>query len=98
MEEDIKDLKEIWSSLNAIWVKIDAFKDTPFIAVIPEKIKRELDEGINQMTLLPSKMRSYDAYEIVKNKITYLKKVNNVISELRTEAIKDRHWKLILRK
>ena len=89
LEEDINDLREVWSSLNVIWAKIEAYKDTPFIAVIPEKIKKELDEGLNQLVLLPPKMRTYDAYEIVKNKIGHLKKVNTIISDLRTEAIKD---------
>ena len=98
LEEDIKDLQEVWGSLNIIWSKIEAHKDTPFIAVIPDKIKRELDDGLNQMVLLPPKMRTYDAYEIVKNKIQHLKKVNTIISDLRTEAIKDRHWRQILQK
>jgi dynein heavy chain 1 len=98
LEEDIKDLQEVWGSLNIIWAKIEAHKDTPFIAVIPDKIKRELDDGLNQMVLLPPKMRTYDAYEIVKNKIQHLKKVNTIISDLRTEAIKDRHWRQILQK
>ena len=98
LEEDINDLREVWSSLNVIWAKIEAYKDTPFIAVIPEKIKKELDEGLNQLVLLPPKMRTYDAYEIVKNKIGHLKKVNTIISDLRTEAIKDRHWRIILNK
>ena len=64
LEEDINDLREVWSSLNTVWSKIEAHKDTPFIAVIPEKLKKELDEGLNQLVLLPPKMRTYEAYEI----------------------------------
>ncbi len=96
LEDDIKDLKEVWVSLNNIWNKMEKHRDTPFIAVIPEKIKNELQEAINEMTLLPNKLRQYEAYEIIKTKLNNLKKTNNIISDLRTEAIKERHWKNIL--
>ena len=40
---------------------------------------------------------SYEAFEITKNKLQYYKKINGLISDLRTEAIKERHWKIILK-
>ena len=98
LEEDIKDLQEVWGALNTIFAKIDAYKDTPFNGVIPERIKRDLDEALNQMNLLPSKMRTYEAFDTVKNRIGVLKKTNNLISDIRTEAIKERHWRQILKR
>ena len=41
-QEDIQNLKEVWSNLNIIWSKIDILKDTPFAAVQPDKIKNAL--------------------------------------------------------
>jgi dynein heavy chain 1 len=98
IEEDIKDLKEVWTSLNVVWTKIEKFRDTPFIAIIPDKIKIELNNAIEEMNLFPNKLRGYEAYDIVKNKIQNLKKINNLITDLRTDAIKDRHWRQILSK
>lgn len=96
LEEDIRDLKEVWSSLNIIWSKMEKYRDTPFVAIIPDRIKNELQECLTEMSVLPNKLRQYEAYEIIKGKLNILKKINNIISDLRTDAIKDRHWKNIL--
>ena len=57
-----------------------------------------MDDALNQMTTLSSDIRQYKAYEITEKKLKTLKKMNNIISDLRTEAIKDRHWKKILKR
>ncbi|MCQ2815661.1 MAG: AAA family ATPase [archaeon] len=95
LEEDIQNLKEVWTSLNTIWAKVDALKDTPFAAVQPDKIKVALDEAAKEMSTLPPKMRTYEAYDCVEKKLQHLKKTNNVITDLRSPAVKDRHWKNI---
>ena len=43
-------------------------------------------------------MRTYEAFDTVKNRIGVLKKTNNLISDIRTEAIKERHWRQILKR
>jgi dynein heavy chain 1 len=50
------------------------------------------------MTTLPNDIRQYKAYEITEKKLKTLKKMNVIIGDLRTEAIKDRHWKQILKR
>ena len=95
--EEIKDLEDVWTELNKIYSKIDEQKDTPFVAVNADKIKKALEEALNQMNELPEKYHSYEAFDIMKNKLQYYKKVNGIISDLRTEAIKERHWTQILR-
>ena len=96
LSEEIKDLEDVWSKLNEIYSKIDEQKDTPFAGVNAEKIKKDLDEALNKVNELDEKYHSYDAFEITKNKLQYLKKINGLIGDLRTDAIKDRHWKVIL--
>jgi len=96
IEEDIRDLREVWSSLNVVWIKLDKNRETPFIAVIPDKLKAELQDALNEIALFPNKLRQYEAYVIVKNKINYLKKINVIINDLRNEAIKERHWRQLL--
>ena len=95
---EVDDFKNVWNSLNIIYSKIDAKKDTPFLAINPDKIKRDLDEALNNMTSLSGDIRQYQAYEITEKKLKNLKKMNVIISDLRTEAIKDRHWKIILKR
>ena len=83
--------------MNIIFSKIDAKKETTFLAINPEKIKKDLDEALNNMDLLSNDIRNYKAYVTTKDRLDYLKKINSIISDLRTEAIKDRHWKKILK-
>ena len=95
--EEIKDLEDVWSELNKIYSKIDEKKEIPFAAVNADQIKKDLDEALNKINELPEKYHSYDAFEITKNKLQHLKKINNTIGDLRTDAIKERHWKIILK-
>ena len=94
---EIKDLEDVWGELNKIFSKIDEKKDMPFRAVNADKIKRALEEALTKIDELPDKYHSYDAFEITKNKLQYYKKINGIISDLGTEAIKERHWKDILK-
>ena len=98
MAKEVEDFKNVWNNLNVIYSKIDSKKETPFLAINPDKIKRDLDDALNQMTSLSSDIRTYQAYEITEKKLKTLKKMNNIIGDLRTEAIKDRHWKKILKR
>ena len=95
--EEIKDLEDVWTELNKIFSKIDEKKDTPFVAINAEKIKKALEEALTKIDELPDKYHSYDAFEITKNKLKYYKKINGIIGDLGTEAIKERHWKNILK-
>ena len=98
MTQEVDDFKKVWNSLNTIYSKIDSKKETPFLAINPDKIKKDLDEALQQMTLLPSEIKSYYAYIITEKKLKTLKKMNNIIGDLRKEAIKDRHLKQILKR
>ena len=96
LSEEIKDLEDVWGELNKIYSKIDEQKETPFAGVNADKIKKDLDEALNKINELPEKYHSYEAFDITKNKLQHLKKMNNLIGDLGTDAIKDRHWKVIL--
>ena len=96
LSEEIKDLEDVWGELNKIYSKIDEQKDTPFAGVNADKIKKDLDEALIKINELPEKYHSYEAFDITKNKLQHLKKMNNLIGDLGTDAIKDRHWKVIL--
>ena len=48
---------------------------TRCICSICYKIKKDLDEALQQMTMLPSEIRSYKAYEITEKKLKTLKKI-----------------------
>ena len=42
---------------------------------------------------MPSRVRQYDAYGFVQRRVKELLKHNIIITDLRSEALRDRHWR-----
>lgn len=49
------------------------------------------------MNDLPAWMRNYDDYDNMKNKVKKIQQQNPIIADLKGEAMKDRHWKRLLK-
>lgn len=61
------------------------------------KIRQQIDALLNQLKDLPAKLRQYASYEHVKKLIQGYAKVNTLIVELKSEALKERHWKTLMK-
>ncbi len=66
IEEQISRLREVWNALNNFFRKVESYKDTPFVAVNPEKSKKEIEEALIEFNHLPPKFRNHEAAEIDK--------------------------------
>lgn len=95
--EELQDLKGVWSEVSKIWKQIDEMKETPWISVQPRKVRQTLDTLLSQLKEMPSRMRQYASYDFVKQLLQSLTKVNVLIVELKSEALKDRHWSQLMR-
>jgi dynein heavy chain 1, cytosolic len=93
LTEEIQGLKEVWSELAKIWANIENLRDTPWSAIVTKKIKDVIDKSVEEMNKLPSRLRQYEAFDTMKSKLSKLSKSNKMISELKSEALKERHWK-----
>ncbi|KAL3321193.1 Cytoplasmic dynein 1 heavy chain 1 [Cichlidogyrus casuarinus] len=96
--EELQDLKTVWSELSGTWQKIEQLRETPWPMVQPRKIRQSIDEMVGTLKEMPSKFRYYAAYEHVKKTLQSFGKVNAMLAELKSEALKDRHWKQLMRK
>ena len=56
------------------------------------KLRQELDAILASTRDMPSRMRQYAAFEFVQDTIRTLLKVNVLIGELKSEALRERHW------
>ncbi|OXA50597.1 Dynein heavy chain, cytoplasmic [Folsomia candida] len=95
--EELQDLKGVWSELSRVWEQIDQVKETPWLSVQPRKIRGQIDALLTQLKDLPAKLRQYASYEHVKKLIQGYAKVNTLIVELKSEALKERHWKTLMK-
>ncbi|XP_055327511.1 dynein heavy chain, cytoplasmic-like [Paramacrobiotus metropolitanus] len=95
--EELDDLKGVWSEVAKIWKQIDELKETSWVSVQPRKVRQTLDTLLGQLKEMPSRMRQYASYDFVKQLLQSYTKVNVLIVELKSEALKDRHWSQLMR-
>jgi dynein heavy chain 1 len=60
------------------------------------KVRKSLDEIIGELRQLPAKVRSYSCVESLQESISKFLNLQPIIRDLCTDALKDRHWKVIL--
>jgi len=96
-EETISDHKDVWTALSKIWNKVMDIGETLFTAINPKKIKEELRGISEEFSELPSKLKQYDAYEDIRGRVAKFQSMQNMVIDLKGEAMKERHWKKLLR-
>ncbi|CAB3376335.1 Hypothetical predicted protein [Cloeon dipterum] len=95
--EELQDLRGVWSELSRIWNQIDELREKPWLSVQPRKLRQQLDTLMSQLKELPARLRQYSSYEYVKKLLQNYTKVNMTIVELKSDALKERHWKQLTR-
>jgi dynein heavy chain 1 len=59
-------------------------------------VRKSLDEIINELKQLPAKVRSYACVENMQELLSKFLNLQPILRDLCTDALKDRHWKIIL--
>jgi dynein heavy chain 1 len=96
--EELMDLKGVWSELGKIWIQVDELKDQQWLTVAPRKVRGSLEGLLNQLRNLPARLRQYASYEYVQKTLKNYMKANILIIELKSDALRDRHWKQLCRR
>jgi dynein heavy chain 1 len=96
--EELLDLKGVWNELMLIWKQVNELKEKQWITIQPRKLRQSLEELVQQLTNLPQRLRQYDSYQHVKNVLQQYIKVNILVTELKSEALKERHWKQLMKR
>ncbi|KAJ3049329.1 hypothetical protein HK097_009672, partial [Rhizophlyctis rosea] len=95
--EELRDLKGVWSALAGLWKGVNELKDTLWSSLQPRKVRGRLDELLGSMKEMPSRMRQYAAFEYVQEVLKGYLKVNVLISDLKSDALRERHWRSIFK-
>ncbi|KAG5519734.1 hypothetical protein PMAC_000007 [Pneumocystis sp. 'macacae'] len=95
--EEVVDFKSVWSAINTLWKSLNELMETPWSLVIPRKIRQSLDNLLNIAKEMPSSVRQYIAFEHIQNLLRQYIKVNYLISELKAQFIKERHWERLFK-
>lgn len=95
--EELRDLKAVWTALSGIWSQIGELKELSWATVQPRKLRQQIDGLLTSTKEMPTRMRQYAAFEFVQDILRGLLKSNSLISELKSEALKERHWKQLFK-
>lgn len=95
--EELRDLKTVWTALSGIWNQIGELRELSWATVQPRKLRQQIDGLLNSTKEMPTRMRQYAAFEYVQDILRGLLKSNALVSELKSEALKDRHWKQLFK-
>lgn len=95
--EELKDLKSVWAALSSVWQSIDEIKDTPWNTFVARKTRSMLDGLLTSTKEMPSRMRQYAAFEYVQETLKNYIKVNPIMTELKSEALRERHWRQLFK-
>ncbi|KAG2057179.1 hypothetical protein BDR06DRAFT_1019336 [Suillus hirtellus] len=95
--EELRDLKAVWTALSGIWSQISDLREMSWSVVQPRKLRQQLDGLLTSTRDMPTRMRQYAAFEYVQDVLRGLLKSNSLISDLKSEALKDRHWKQLFK-
>ena len=95
--EELRDLKAVRTVLSGIWAQIAELREIMWASVQPRKLRERLNGLLTSTNDMPTRMRQYAAFEYVKDTLRDLLKSNSIISELKSEALKDRHWKQLFK-
>ncbi|KAI0152489.1 cytoplasmic dynein heavy chain [Hypoxylon sp. NC0597] len=90
--EEVHDFKSVWAALSTIWKSLNDLRETLWGSVQPRKVRSSIDNLIKMTKEMPSRMRQYAAFEHIQNILRQLLKVNSLLGDLKSEAIRDRHW------
>lgn len=84
------DLREVWMSLSQPWEDLSACGETAWNAVIPRKIRASLEGVLQSLRELPNMTRQYAAFEHFQELVKGHVKANSIVTDLRSQAMKDR--------
>ncbi|KAJ9669487.1 dynein heavy chain [Coniosporium apollinis] len=90
--EEVHDFKSVWAALSTIWGSLNELRDTLWTSIQPRKLRQSLDSLIKMTKDMPSRMRQYEAFAHIQSVLQKLVKVNPLVTELRSDTIRERHW------
>ncbi|KAE8214295.1 hypothetical protein CF327_g2298 [Tilletia walkeri] len=95
--EELKDLKAVWTALSGTWSQVGELRELNWNNIQPRKLRQQLDALLSQTKEMPSRMRQYAAFEYVQETLRGLLKSNVLVTDLKSEAMRERHWRALFK-
>lgn len=93
--DELASLRDVWGALSSVWAGVEELKSTPWHAVQVRSVRQRLEALVRDCRALPSRMRTYAAYEAVLGELQCLLQHLGLLSDLRSDAFQARHWRAL---
>lgn len=90
--EEVQDFMSVWAALSTIWKSLNELRDILWNSIQPRKLRASLQNLVKMTKEMPSRMRQYAAFEHIQNILQQFLKVNPLLSDMKSEAVRERHW------
>jgi dynein heavy chain 1 len=72
-------------------------KETSWFSVQPRTLSQQIDNLLAEMKELSSRLGQYASFKYVRKTLQSYGKVNVLVTELKSDALKERHWKQLMK-
>eukprot|EP00586_Coscinodiscus_wailesii_P014222 CAMPEP_0172510176 /NCGR_PEP_ID=MMETSP1066-20121228/226876_1 /TAXON_ID=671091 /ORGANISM="Coscinodiscus wailesii, Strain CCMP2513" /LENGTH=4214 /DNA_ID=CAMNT_0013289037 /DNA_START=123 /DNA_END=12767 /DNA_ORIENTATION=+ len=96
--EALQDLKAVWNGILSPHATLHDISNLVFQKCTPREVRKGLDDLLVSLRKLPNATRQYDPYVAFVDKIKGHLSCMGLLSDLKTDALKERHWNVILQK
>jgi dynein heavy chain 1 len=91
--EELEALRGVWNALGDVWRTLDQMGEQSWATIQPRKVRKELENVLEALKQMPSRVRQYDAFGFVQARVKELLKHNLIVTDLHSEALRERHWR-----
>lgn len=95
--KEIKQIKQLWDSVNVVRSCIDEWKETPWKKIDVENMEMDCKKFAKEIRQMDKELKGWDVYiqleATIKNMLTSLR----AVTELQNPAIRDRHWTQLMK-
>lgn len=95
--QEIEDLKFVWQSIAPVHEQLEELKMKKFKDIAVPKLRKELDALTAVLNSVHVKVRTYAPFDELQNIISKLMSYQPILRDIMSEALKERHWKSILK-
>ncbi|RDW42381.1 dynein heavy chain, N-terminal region 1-domain-containing protein [Yarrowia lipolytica] len=89
---EIQDFITVFATLESVWKGVDELREMSWHVISVRKLRSIIDSLVISSKSMPSRVRQYAAFDHVQQELKSLLKTLPLISQLKSDAFKTRHW------
>ena len=90
--DEVHDFKQVWANIGTIWASLSDLREQLWTSIQPRKLRKILEDRSQDLKAMPAKLRQYQAFDHVQSTLKQLLKDNSLLSDLRNDHVRERHW------